>query len=130
MIVQASDGKFYRTAFWRNKEAAVLCEETEVSFCRVGKVGWRTAVKALTALGIRANYLSGPEVSTAIFQGVNEEFGRLLDCSKFIIRFRSPPPPPLASSQILESEPITDDEPIVKFKPRRKRCSGPASSVG
>lgn len=122
MIIQASDGKFYRDPVWYTDKAVVWVDAEVLTLSRVGGVGWRTAVKELTALGIRARCVKGPESGSAIFLRDGDENGRLMSCVHFQIALISIPPTPSQSKLILESAPpLMDDEPIIRFKKRRNR---------
>lgn len=132
MIIQASNGRYYRNPVWRSYDGIVTAFDNEIRFYRRGciRVGWRTAVKALTAMGIRAKPVGEATKGSAIFQHENEEFGKLLPTTEFEITFSFPPPVPSACEQDIdpEPEPTSDDEAIVKWPKKRKRSRGRTST--
>jgi hypothetical protein len=115
MYVQSVDGNFYQNPRFFTDKAIVEFGDDGVYLFRKGKISWRTAVKELTELGIRArNQLAGDDggLSSKIIDGV------LVDCTVFGLKLISPIPIPNGYPAFKQA---VGDQEILIFKIKKRK---------
>lgn len=115
MIVQCVDGFFYRNPRFQNELAIVEFTDDGCFLYRKGQVTWKTAVRELTALGIKARFVPvafGCLLSDKIING------ELVQTTEFKIRLIKPIPVPTIFDARIEN-PASDDEEIIRFSKRQ-----------
>lgn len=116
MIVQ-STGYWYQNPRFTTTLAIVEFGDDGCFLYRKGNVSWRTAVKELTKLGIKAKCVGGG-------QGVEKIVGgELIFTTAFELKLLKPIPPPHNFQTMGTGRPVSDDEEVIWFdeKKRRKR---------
>lgn len=104
MIVQAVNGKFYKTPSFSGTRWVLRSN----ILAYVGRVTWETARKGLTKLGLHFRLLEETEGQPEIISG------RLQDTTAFVVRFTKPIPIPESFDAVLDSPDGSEDE-IVRF---------------
>lgn len=127
MIVQCSDGLFYKDPIWRGSNWAVQCLDDTLLLTYDGEVKWVTARRILYKAGfVKAKVLS---------QRVDEEirskkFGhKLIPVSIFELEIAGPPGPPIKYKAVSDTA-VTLEEKVLEWKPQplRKSRSKPKAS--
>jgi hypothetical protein len=119
MIVQSSDGYWYQNPRFTTPLAIVEFGDDGCFLYRKGNVSWRTAVKELTKLKIKATV-----TDDAIPIGVEKIVGgALISTTQFPLRLIKPIPTPHNHETQGTGRPVSDDEEVIWFdeKKRRKR---------
>lgn len=87
--VKCADGQWYLNPVWVGETVVIAFYGDDLTYFRAGSAAtWRTVVKTLTPLGIRASPIGEPEPGEYVFGE------RLVPCTCWKIAFRFPPPPP------------------------------------
>lgn len=116
MYVQCVDGLFYKNPRFSTALAVVKFDDDGVFLIRKGEVSWRTAVRELTALGIRArNQVAGDE------GGLVDEIigGVLTTATVFALKLIAPIPVPAGAG----FKQAVGDEEILMFKVKKCKAS-------
>lgn len=114
MIVQSSDGFFYQNPTFTTNNAIVEFNDDGCILYRKGRVTWRTAVKVLTELGLKARRVDR-EPEDRIFKVIGDDF---YECSVFTLRVIKPIPTPKSYDTRI-NVPSTAEEDVLWFKVRK-----------
>ncbi len=120
MIVQCVDGYWYQNPRFETKLALVEMSADGCILYRRGVVQWKTAVRELTALGIKAR-----QSDRAMLFDTDTKIigGSLVRVTPFRIRLIKPIPVPHGYGIKIEGQPISNDEEILSFKVRKRNAN-------
>lgn len=118
MIVQCIDGFFYQNPRFQTPLALVSFTDDGCFLYRKGNVTWKTAVRELTALGIKARNANDPTMT--IITGDKIINGELVQTTEFKIKLYKPIPVPHNHQARIEN-PASNDEEILRFSKRQSK---------
>ena len=118
MIVQCSDGLFYKDPIWRGPNWVVQCLDETLLLTYDGKAQWVTARRVL--------YKAGFVKATVLSQRVDEEirakkFGhKLMVVSIFELDIDGPPGPPVKYKAV-SNVAVTLEEKVLQWEPKSRK---------